>query len=77
MKFKKFLEENGALEAFETNCKNERSDSVKEIIGRWGLNCVLEVSFKWVNTPEGRDFWKTLNTKWEATCNEQLNNETD
>jgi hypothetical protein len=71
-KFKQFLKDNDALEAYEYNCKHH---SFRHI-GTKSLNDVIDYYFKenkqalfgdafsWHDAKEGRDYWWKLSSKW-------------
>ena len=77
-KFIQFLKDNGALEKFEANIKDEKCQfsrrylSIDEIIeahDKEGLDVnVWSNVFWWDDSPEGWDYWNDLDNKWRAIC---------
>jgi hypothetical protein len=59
-RFKEFLIENDAFEAYEKNLQLlELTCLPKDFIG---------AAFIWSKTPEGNAYWFKLNNLWEAQC---------
>lgn len=52
---------------FENNFREQRpDDSVLDFLSRLGLNPgMLSCAFDWKDTPEGHEYWKTIDILWE------------
>lgn len=52
---------------FETNFREQRpDDSVLDFLSRLGLNPgMLPCAFDWKDTPEGHEYWKTIDILWK------------
>lgn len=73
-KFKKFLEDNGAYDAFveQTNIPWFNFEEYVESLVEEGLyeRAITRFSF-WNETKEGIFYWGDLSDKWQEVCNEQ------
>ena len=64
--FDRFLLSHHALHDFYQNC------DLKSNIGFKPL-CFILWSFIWEDTPQGYDFWKKLNSKWNVYLSDNIN----
>ena len=54
-----FLQKNNALKAYKKAYKKCRGETVNEYIPLGG-------SFVWACTPEGHEYWRSLDEKWDC-----------
>lgn len=67
--FKKFLEDNNALQQFVTNTTANCGYSTLKVFPEE----ILFYSFNWSLSPEGHDFWRDLNSDWVNLGKGQFN----
>ena len=64
--FIRFLKKNHAHTKFITNIQYEYPENtIQEIINRTSYKDLISYSFTWNESPEGRDFWMGIHTKWQ------------
>lgn len=69
-KFKKFLEDNGALEEFTEMLMNDEGMSVEDWVDNEDINPedLISCAFMWEVTERGDAFWSELCNKWALGC---------
>lgn len=84
--FRNFLKENHCYLQFKENVAN-RHKNIKyfhnPILNRQYISAfIFDMAFDWDNTPQGRNFWKKIATKWHTlnlekilATNEEFNNQ--
>ena len=68
-KFIEFLKEKGLKLAYEAELKKYRGITMKAYLkryswNRFGAHKVLQNGFRFIDTPQGREFWIGINTEW-------------
>ena len=55
------------VKAFETNVKYYPSveDAVRSLIDAGSVSNLVGLTFSWIDTPEGREYWSQINDMWE------------
>ena len=71
-KFLEFLKENKIKLAFTLELKKHRGITLNEYLSRYswrkfGANKVLQNSFPFIATEQGRDYWLEMNNKWKES----------
>lgn len=73
-----FLSSNNALEAIEKQLRDRRYNSsnnfdifIDRLYDDERINEVINYSFQWDMTHEGRDFWAKLNMEWKNMCSKK------
>ena len=61
-----FLKDNGVYERFWENIfnQNTQDEIIDYMKNRFGTSCIFSGAFVWAGTPEGVDFWRDLEEKW-------------
>jgi translation elongation factor EF-4 len=66
--FINFLKDHKAKLAFEANLKEARGITLKKYLDRFnyrkGAKRLIAHAFRFIDTPEGRDYWLELSTEW-------------
>jgi hypothetical protein len=68
--FIEFLKENRAKLAFEANLKAQHGLTLKKYLQRFNYRKsgrLVSHAFRFIDTPEGRDYWLDLSTMWWNT----------
>jgi hypothetical protein len=68
--FTNFLEKAGCLEEFRTAYRDQNRRAFTEDVydSLPFASNVINVSFDWNKTGQGRSFWKAADDKWDALC---------
>lgn len=69
--FIEFLKREGVLKQYVRNCVNG-GISIRSITGSAIPQKYIIVAFGWALTPEGLDFWKNIDDKWQKELYNQL-----
>lgn len=73
-RFIQFLHENKAYDSFMNGLKNARGILGEVAFEEIQIECRIAPqryvlhAFVWIETPEGHQFWSTLNKKWQTFC---------
>ena len=71
-RFIKFLEDEGALEAFRENLRQCSGETVEEHLGGVGvinITAYVASAFGWSTSPEGYDYWDDIEDLWLEELN--------
>lgn len=70
-----FLKQRDALAKFEDNLP----DSIMPVASLKIVGSIVEMSFAWIKTPEGYDYWNSINNawRWEVREKDKINVELD
>lgn len=64
-RFRKFLADNDALEAYEDNIDDT---SIEKFIKSVDMVYWFTDAFVWGSTKQGKVYWSLINRKWEKIC---------
>lgn len=64
MLFKRFLENNKIFDIFCNNLKADASEDLDCLFGRTTAPGFISGAFYWYKTPQGHDYWQSINDKW-------------
>ncbi len=72
--FRNFLKENHCYLQFKENVANDH-ENIKyfhnPLLNRQYISAyIFDIAFVWGKTPQGRNFWKKIATKWRTLNNE-------
>lgn len=75
--FRNFLKENHCYLQFKENVANRHKNIEyfhNPLLNRQYISVfIFDMAFDWDNTPQGRNFWKKIATKWHTLNNEEFN----